>query len=100
MPAETAPRRSRKKPASGSTRKWKGRSGSPSGSVICPATDQTACSPKTDSARPASAPKGNARRRAKKAWPNGRGGRSRAGEPHHADRDGAEERRGKCVHHL
>src|SRR6185295_8290792 len=71
MPADTEPSSSRKKPASPSMRRWNGRSGSPSGSVSCSGWTQSACSPNAASARPASAPSGNATRRAKKAFPAG-----------------------------
>src|SRR5574341_1030892 len=72
MPADTAPSRSRKNPASGSRRTWNGRSGSPRSSVRLSAGAQTASTPQTASASPTSAPSGKANRRAKAALPAGR----------------------------
>src|SRR5438552_1281133 len=71
MPAETEPSSIRKNPARGSMRRWKGRSGSPSGSVRVCGGSHTAWRPKAASATPAAAPSGKAKRLAKAAFAAG-----------------------------
>src|SRR5256885_4404064 len=71
MPAETEPSSIRKNPARGSMRIWKGRSGSPSGSVRVCGGSHTAWSPKPARGTPAAAPSGKAKRLAKAAFAAG-----------------------------
>src|SRR5204862_6290512 len=71
MTDETEPSSIRQNPARESTRRWKGRSGSPSGSVMVCGGSHIVWRPNAASATPSSAPSGKANRLAKPALPAG-----------------------------